>query len=112
MLLQIFPLLAQSQSSAMTAQLMLIGGIFLVMYFFMIRPQAQRAKESQTYIGSLKVGDHVVMLGGLHGKISKLHTDNTTMTIEIAPGTNVTVERAMISVDFTKALNTAKVEKV
>ena len=46
--------------------------IILFMYFIMIRPQKKKEKELKAQIDALKVGDKVVTIGGLCGKVSKL----------------------------------------
>lgn len=43
--------------------------IFVVMYFFMIRPQMQKAKKERKFTEDLKKGDRVVTKSGLHGKV-------------------------------------------
>jgi preprotein translocase subunit YajC len=50
-------------------QIVLFGGIFVVFYFFMIRPQQKKAKEAQKFISELKTGDKVVTIGGAHGSV-------------------------------------------
>ena len=46
--------------------------MFVVIYFFMIRPQQKRAKQEKEFESSLKVGDKVITKSGLHGKIAEL----------------------------------------
>ena len=43
--------------------------IFIIMYFFMIRPQIKKQKKAENYRDSLKKGDKIVTIGGIHGKI-------------------------------------------
>ena len=50
-------------------QIIIFGGIFVVFYFFMIRPQQKKAKEAKKFIEELKTGDKVVTIGGAHGTI-------------------------------------------
>jgi len=50
----------------------MFGGLFLFMYFIIIRPQRKRQKEHNDLIGSLSKGDEVVMTSGMLGKITKL----------------------------------------
>lgn len=69
--------------------------IFVVMYFLVIRPQGKKAKEHQNMIGSLKKGDRVVMNGGLIGTILKVSEGE--LELSIAPSTNVSVARQMVS---------------
>jgi len=74
--------------------LFLFGGLILIMYFFMIRPQMKRAKEAKKFRESLEKGQNVVTIGGLHGKILEL-TD-TTALIQVDSG-KIRVERSAIS---------------
>lgn len=74
--------------------LFLMLGMFIVMYFFMIRPQQKKQKEQQKMVDSLQPGDEVVTLGGLHGKI--LSSDETTITIAAGGGARLTFERSAI----------------
>ncbi|MFT4033726.1 MAG: preprotein translocase subunit YajC [Siphonobacter sp.] len=75
--------------------LLLMGGIFVVMYFFMIRPQQKKAKDQQKFVDSLKEGDQVVTIGGLHGKIAE--TTDKTVTLDVGRGTRLTFEKSAIS---------------
>ena len=49
--------------------------IFALMYFMMIRPQKKQQKEMQNMLNSLAVGDKVVTIGGICGKIAKIKDD-------------------------------------
>ena len=69
--------------------------IFVVMYFLVIRPQSKKAKEHQNMISGLKKGDRVVMNGGLIGTILKVSEGE--LELSIAPNTNVSVARQMVS---------------
>ena len=63
--------------------------IFVIFYFFLIRPQQKKVKEHKAMVESLKKGDKVVTSGGITGIISRV-IDNDKVEIEIAD--NVTVE--------------------
>ena len=54
-------------------------GFLLIMYFFMIRPQQKRAKEHETLVSGLKVGDEVVTTGGIIGKIRSVADNFVTL---------------------------------
>lgn len=68
--------------------------IFVVFYFLLIRPQQKKAKEHQQFLNNLKKGERVVSSGGIHGRITGL-TD-TTVTMEIAEGVKIKVNRGSI----------------
>ena len=69
--------------------------IFVVFYFLLIRPQAKRAKEHRAMVGALAVGDEVETSGGILGRITE--TSDQFLTVEIADGVRVKVQRATIS---------------
>ena len=63
--------------------------IFVIFYFFLIRPQQKKVKEHKAMVESLKKGDKVVTSGGITGIITRV-IDNDKVEVEIAE--NVTVE--------------------
>ena len=63
--------------------------IFVIFYFFLIRPQQKKVKEHKAMVESLKKGDKIVTSGGITGTISRV-IDNDKVEVEIAE--NVTVE--------------------
>jgi len=73
------------------AQLALPVVMIGALYFIMIRPQMKRQKEAAAMVAALAKGDEVATAGGLLGKISKL--GDTHITLEIAPGVEVQVQR-------------------
>lgn len=70
-----------------------------VFYFFMIRPQQKKVKEAEKFRDSLKVGDKVVTLGGLHGTI--VSSDNETIVLNVDNGVRLTFEKSAISAEAT-----------
>lgn len=84
-------------------QLVLFGGIALVFYFFMIRPQQKKQKDQKKFINEIKKGDSVVTIGGMHGKVYSL-TDET-VTIEVDKSVKLTFEKSSISLDASKRAN-------
>ncbi|MGO4822757.1 MULTISPECIES: preprotein translocase subunit YajC [unclassified Flavobacterium] len=75
--------------------------MFVVIYFFMIRPQQKRAKNEKEFESSLKVGDKVITKSGLHGKVSELA--DTTVVLETMAG-KLKMERSAISMEMSAAL--------
>ncbi len=84
---------ASSSTSSLMGMLPLVL-MFVVMYFVMIRPQMKKQKESAAMLTALAKGDEVVTTGGLVGKLSKL--GDTFVSLEVAAGTEVQVQRAAI----------------
>jgi preprotein translocase subunit YajC len=93
---------APAGGNAWGMPLMMVGMI-VVMYFFMIRPQAKRAKEQKKFSESLIAGEEVVTTSGIHGRISRASDAETTLQLEIARNTFVTIERSAVSMEMTQA---------
>ena len=64
--------LLQSLEGQGTSQLLFFGLIFVVMYFFMIRPQVRKQKTERVFREELKKGDSIITIGGIHGKIVEM----------------------------------------
>jgi len=69
--------------------------IFVVFYFLLIRPQQKKQKEARAMLDALEKGNEVVTAGGILGRIVKL--DDQYVTVEIAPSTQMIVQRSAIS---------------
>ncbi len=82
----------------------LMVGMFVVMYFFMIRPQNKRAKEQKKFQESLNAGeDTIVTTAGIHARISRVNEDGT-LQLEISRGVFMTIDRSAVSMEMTSAL--------
>jgi len=66
--------------------------IFVIFYFFLIRPQQKKVKEHKAMVESLKKGDKIVTSGGITGTISRI-IDNDKVEVEIAENVIVEVVR-------------------
>ena len=75
--------------------------MFVVLYFFMIRPQQKRAKNEQEFESSLIVDDKIITKSGFHGKIVELA--ETSAVIETMSG-KLKIERSAISMEMSAAL--------
>ena len=75
--------------------------MFVVIYFFMIRPQQKRAKQEKEFESSLKVGDRIITKSGLHGKIAEV--SEGTVVIETMSG-KLKMERSAISMEMSAKL--------
>ena len=76
--------------------------MFVVIYFFMIRPQQKRAKQEKEFESALKVGDKIITKSGLHAKVAELA--ETTVVVETMSG-KLKMERSAISMEMSAALN-------
>jgi len=74
----------------------LLVGVFGLMYVFTIRPQRKRDKELKSQVSKMAVGDTVVTIGGLVGTVANIQDDNVTLTTSIAH-TMVTYKKSSIS---------------
>jgi preprotein translocase subunit YajC len=99
-------IVGQAPANAGTMQLILLGGMVLVFYFFMIRPQAQKAKKAKGFQDALQKGDKVVTIAGIHGVVYKIN-DDSTIQLEVSPGSYIKLERSAISLEMSEQINKA-----
>ncbi|HKP65835.1 MAG TPA: preprotein translocase subunit YajC [Casimicrobiaceae bacterium] len=94
----ISPAFAQAAGAAPQSETLLtflpMVAIFVVFYFLLIRPQQKKAKESRAMLDALEKGNEIVTAGGILGRIVKL--DEQYVTVEIAPNTQMVVQRGAI----------------
>ena len=83
-----------------------IGAMFLVMYFFMIRPQQKKAKQAKSFQDNMSKGDKIITIAGIHGIINRVNEDGT-IQMEVSPGNYMKMERSAINVEMTQALQKA-----
>jgi preprotein translocase subunit YajC len=90
-----------------------IIAIFVVFYFFMIRPQSKKAQEHKDFLMSLKAGTLVVTNSGIIGKVREIKNDE--VVLEVASGTSIHVLKSFISSVYAgnvKISSLASVKKV
>jgi len=78
--------------------------MFIVVYFFMIRPQMNRAKKEKQFSSEIKRGDRVVTKSGMHGKIVDFSDKLNAVIIETGAG-KITFDRSSISMEMSQKLN-------
>ena len=66
-----------------------------IFYFLLIRPQQKRAKQRNAMLGSVKKGDQIVTIGGIHGTVMELRED--TVVISVSENTKITIEKQAIN---------------
>ena len=76
--------------------------IFVIFWFFLIRPQQKRAKEHQEMVNALRRNDQVVLQSGLYGKVTRVKEGEEDVEIEIAEGVRVRVLRSAVGQVTTK----------
>ncbi len=101
-LLDAAPQAAQQPSAggSMSMWIMLIL-IFVVMYFFMIRPQRKQQKELQKFREGLKKGDKVVTVGGIYGEI--IEVNDKTALIRVDGDVKLRVDKQGLVKDYSEA---------
>lgn len=92
-LLQVAPVGAASGSLLMSV--LPFGLIILIFYFFIIRPQNKKQKETEKMIAALKKGDKVVTIGGIHGVVSS--TKEQTVIVKVDDGAKIEFNRTAIA---------------
>ena len=80
-----------------------IIGMIAIFYFFFIRPQQRKQKETKRYLEEIKKGEMVVTVGGIHGKI--VEVSDTTVLLDVDRGTKLLVEKSSISLEASKRLD-------
>lgn len=85
---------AAPQGNETMSMIIIFGGFFLFMYFFMIRPQRKRQKEHKALIDALGKGDEIVLNSGMLAKVTKV--DENYVTVEV--GNNVELKFQKVAV--------------
>ena len=80
--------------------------IFVIFYFFLIRPQQKRVKEHKAMVEALKRGDEVITAGGILGKVERVMEDDR---IEVDIGNDVKVQ--IIKSTITSLLKKEEIKK-
>lgn len=81
---------AEAANNSGMSSIFMIVIVFVIMYFFMIRPQRKRQKEIDNFRRGLQPGMEVVTSGGIYGKIKEV--DNGIVVLEIAHNVNIRVD--------------------
>lgn len=103
MILAFFLQAAPAQGGSNSMFFLMLGLMFVVFYFFLIRPQQKKQKEAQEFANSMKIGDRIITIGGVHGKIVAINEDNT-YTIQVDGPTRLKIEKSAVNADASKAL--------
>ena len=79
-----------SQQGSILPSIIMLAVMFVAMYFILIRPQKKKEKEEKAMLGSTKIGDEILTIGGIYGKIVAVKEES--YVIETGP------ERAKIKI--------------
>ena len=88
---------AGGQTPNQFIQLVPLVLIFVVFYFFMIRPQQKKQKDREKVLESLKRGDKIVTIGGVHGTVAGIDTDKKTVLVQVSDTTKIKFDRTAIA---------------
>ena len=107
---------AASSSGSMMTTFVTFGLIIVIFYFLIIRPQKKRDKDTKEMLASIKKGDKVVSIGGIHGTV--VVVKETSVVVKVDDNTRLEFSRSAISSIMNRKAETAsskkkgKVEKV
>lgn len=78
--------------------------MFVVIYFFFLRPQMKRQKQELNFAKEIKKGDKVITKSGMHGRITELNDADNTCVVETGAG-KIKFERSSLSLELSAKLN-------
>ncbi|ACF13607.1 preprotein translocase, YajC subunit [Chloroherpeton thalassium ATCC 35110] len=78
-------------------QLIPLALIFVVFYFFLIRPQQKKQKERESLLETIKKGDRVVTIGGIHGTVAGIDSDKKTVLVQVSDTVKLKFDKSAIS---------------
>lgn len=108
---EIFGFMAQAAPAAagsgapgggLTSMIMMMGVIFIVFYFLIIRPANKDKQRQQSIRDSVKSGDKVITIGGIHGKVTGVDTTNDTIAVKVDTNTVIHFSKHAIATVITK----------
>jgi preprotein translocase subunit YajC len=103
-MIQLVVFLQATATGNSSFSLILLGGMILVFWLFMIRPQAKKAKLAKQFQENMQKGDKIVTIAGIHGTVNKINDDGTLM-IETSPGSYLKIEKSALSMEWTQNIN-------
>ena len=89
-----------AQGGSQWSMWIMLALIFVVMWFFMIRPQRKQQKELQNFRDSLKKGDKVVTIGGIYGTVCEIKEGS--VLIEVDNNVKIRVSKQALVKDFSE----------
>ena len=89
--------------------LLFLGGMFVVMWLFFIRPQQKQAQQAKDFQAGIDKGARVVTTGGIHGKIIKV--DDNSVMLEIDNNVKIRIDKSGISMEMSQTAYGADTEK-
>ncbi len=89
-----------AQAPSIAFNLLFIGGMFVLFYLILWRPQAKRSKEHRELVTALAKGDEVLTSGGILGKVTKVSDDY--VTVEVAEGVELNMQKSAVAAALPK----------
>jgi preprotein translocase subunit YajC len=77
------------------ANLIFLGFLIVIFYFMLIRPQRRRVQQHKNLISSIGIGDEIVTIGGIYGRVVRMGDDD--IDLEISPGTTIRIVKSAIA---------------
>ena len=98
-------LLLQAQAtggSLLSSPIVMLVLMFVIMWFFMIRPQRKQQKAIEAFRNSLGAGQQVVTSGGVYGTVKDIINENgrSIVVLEIATGVKIKIDKSSIFADM------------
>ena len=109
--MQFFAMLQETPAptGSFSSTIIMFALIFVIMYFFLIRPQNKKQKETEKMIAALKKGDKVVTIGGIHGTVAS--TKEKTVILKVEDGSKIEFNRTAISTVIVDKVEAPKASK-
>ena len=98
-------LLLQAQAGGaglLSSPIFMLVLMFVIMWFFMIRPQRKQQKAIEAFRNSLEAGAHVVTSGGIYGTVKEVINENgrSIVVLEVASGVKIKVDKSSVFADM------------
>jgi preprotein translocase subunit YajC len=77
------------------ANLIFLGFLIVIFYFMLIRPQMRRVEQHRRLISSIGVGDEIVTIGGIYGRVGRMGDED--IDLEVSPGTTIRIVKSAIA---------------
>ena len=93
---------AAGSASLFSSPIVMLVLMFVIMWFFMIRPQRKQQKAIEAFRNSLSAGQQVVTSGGVYGTVKDIVTENgrQVVILEIAPSVRIKIDKSSIYADM------------
>ena len=87
---------ARSQGGGLTQLLMMVGFMFFIFYFIVIRPQRQKERERVEMLSKIKKNDHVLTTGGIYGIVMNVKDDEVSLRVDDSGNVRMRFSRSAI----------------